>query len=360
MKTVSIVGARPQFIKAAAVGRILHRRNTDILLHTGQHYDYEMSALFFQELDIREPDINLGIGSGPHGWQTGKMLADIELVLLEERPDWVLVYGDTNSTLSGALAAAKLNIPLAHIEAGLRSFNKQMPEEINRLLTDHMSTLLFCPTVTAAQNLRAEGRATGVYVVGDVMYDAAMFYGTMAEGRSTVLAQLGLTPRKYLLATVHRPRNTDDTERLKSILAAFSEADQPVILPAHPRTAQAMEQASLPVPPNVIVTNPVGYLDMIVLERNARMILTDSGGVQKEAYYHRVPCITLREETEWIETVESGWNVLVGADRQEIARAVRDFRPPSEHPDYYGDGHAADRIVEMLACAERASSGETS
>jgi UDP-N-acetylglucosamine 2-epimerase len=345
---VSIVGARPQFIKAATVSRALRQRHTEFLVHTGQHYDHEMSALFFEELDILHPDENLGIGSGPHGWQTGEMLAGIERVLLDERPDWVLIYGDTNSTLAGALAAAKLNIPVAHVEAGLRSFNRRMPEEVNRVLTDHACNLLFCPTPLAAHNLRAEGIRAGVHVVGDVMYDAALYYGPLAEQRSTILERMRVMPKEYLLATVHRPRNTDVAGRLRSILAAFDQIGEPIVFPAHPRTRRAMNDAELKPPANVIMLEPVGYLDMVLLERNARLILTDSGGIQKEAYFYAVPCITLREETEWVETVEAGWNVLVGADRRAILRAVHDLAPPKDHPELYGDGHASAIIAELL------------
>ncbi len=345
---LSIVGARPQFIKAATVSRALRQRHREVLLHTGQHYDYGMSEQFFQELTIPAPDINLNVGSGPHGAQTAAMLEGIERALLQKKPDRVLVYGDTNSTLAGALAAAKLNIPVAHVEAGLRSFDRQMPEEINRVVTDHLSTQLFCPTPTAAHNLAQEDIRRGVYIVGDVMYDAALYYGQLAASQSTILARLALSPQGYLLATVHRAANTDHVERLRAIMDAFARIDAPIVLPLHPRTRQAIRRAEIVLACNVRAIEPVGYLDMIVLERNARLILTDSGGVQKEAYFYAVPCVTLRPETEWVETVHSGWNVLVDADREAIVRAAQTAAAPPTHPEYYGDGRAGERIAELL------------
>ncbi len=347
MKILSVVGARPQFIKAAPVSRALRQTVHEVLVHTGQHYDYGMSAVFFDELGIPEPDYNLGIGSGVHGWQTGQMLIRIEEVLLKERPNWALVYGDTNSTLAGALAAVKLHIPVAHVEAGLRSFNRAMPEEHNRVLTDHAADLLFCPTQTAVDNLAREGIVNGVHLVGDVMYDALLHNVALAEQRSGVLARLGLSPGHYALATLHRPANTDDPARLGAILAALEEIGQeyPVVFPVHPRTRQRLPQYPIS---NVQLTEPVGYLDMLVLEKNTRLILTDSGGVQKEAYLFGVPCLTLRDETEWVETVEAGWNLLVGADRAAIVRAAREFRPPGSPSPLFGDGRASQRIAAML------------
>jgi UDP-GlcNAc3NAcA epimerase len=348
MKVVSVVGARPQFIKAAPVSRQLRRRHGEVLLHTGQHYDRGMSQVFFDELDIPSPDVNLGIGSAHHGRQTGQMLGGIEAVLLEEQPDWALVYGDTNSTLAGALAAAKLHIPVAHVEAGLRSFNRRMPEEINRVLTDHVADLLFCPTQTAVDNLAAEGIASGVHHVGDVMCDAVLHNGALAAARSRILEALGLQPGTYLLATLHRPRNTDDPNRLRAIIEAFGSVGDPIVFPVHPRTRKAIRAQAQRVPRNVCLREPVGYLDMLQLERQARAILTDSGGVQKEAYLVGVPCVTLREETEWVETVQTGWNRLVGADGDEIVAAVRDIQVPDERPPLFGDGRAAERIVAIL------------
>jgi UDP-N-acetylglucosamine 2-epimerase len=360
VKILSVVGARPQFIKAAPVSRALRRVAHELLVHTGQHYDREMSAIFFEELQIPEPDYNLGVGSGSHGWQTGQMLIRLEEVLLAERPDGVLVYGDTNSTVAGALAAVKLHIPVAHVEAGLRSFNRRMPEEHNRVLTDHAADLLLCPTQTAVENLADEGIAQGVHLVGDVMLDAVLYNFGLAEERSGLLARLGLSPGDYALATVHRPRNTDDPARLQGILAALAEiaSEMPVVFPAHPRTQKAMGALKLPTShpfrkgseggSRLLVMEPVGYLDMLVLEKNARLILTDSGGVQKEAYFSAVPCLTLREETEWVETVEAGWNRLVGAERAVIVTAAHATWPGGKPPSVFGDGHAAERIADLL------------
>ena len=329
------------------VSRVLREKHTEVLVHTGQHYDGNMSAVFFDELGIPEPDVNLGIGSGRHGAQTGAMLTGIESVLLEEQPDWVLVYGDTNSTLAGALAAAKLHIPVAHVEAGLRSFNRAMPEEINRVIADHLSDLLLCPSQTAVDNLATEGIIRGVHLVGDVMADALAFAVERARNRPDVLDRLGVAQDCYLLATVHRAENTDDAVRLRSILAAFDALDEPLIFPVHPRTRRVIEALGYSFAPHVQLAEPVGYLDMVMLEKSARMILTDSGGIQKEAYWLGVPCVTLRDETEWIETVEAGWNVLVGADTEAILQAVHSS-PPAAHPALYGDGRTAGRIVEAL------------
>lgn len=349
MKIVSVIGARPQFIKAAPVSKEIRQTHREILLHTGQHYDRMMSEIFFRELGIPEPDYNLGIGSGHHGWQTGKMLSSIEEVLLQEKPDRVLVYGDTNSTLAGALAAVKLHIPVAHVEAGLRSFNREMPEEINRILTDHLSDLLLCATETAVHNLAAEGIQTGVHNVGDVMYDAVLYNIKIAWRSSRIMERLRLQPGAYLLTTVHRPRNTDRVENLRAILSAFESAGEPVIFPAHPRTQAALKKADLSVDSNVRIIEPVSYLDMLVLEQNARLILTDSGGMQKEAYFLGVPCITLRLETEWVETVEAGWNVIVGSDMERIVASIRGFQPKgSRCPEIFGDGRAAEKIYRLL------------
>jgi UDP-GlcNAc3NAcA epimerase len=352
MKVVSIVGARPQFIKAAPVSRVLRYRHTEVLVHTGQHYDDNMSAVFFDELDIPSPEYNLGVGSGTHGAQTGEMLARVEQVLMTERPDWVLVYGDTNSTLAGALAAAKLHIRVAHVEAGLRSFNRKMPEEINRVVTDHVSDLLLCPSQTAIANLAAEGITRGVYLVGDVMADAMAIAVKRAREHSDVLSRLGLVERGYLLVTVHRAENTDDVTHLRNILDALEALDEIVVFPLHPRTRGCMAGLGLSAlqsrARNLKILEPLGYLDMVRLEQSARMIVTDSGGVQKEAYWLGVPCITLRDETEWVETVEAGWNILVGTDVARIVHTVRSFTPPAMHPMLYGDGQTAARVVELL------------
>lgn len=356
MKILSIVGARPQFIKAAPVSHVLRQRHREVLVHTGQHYDADMSAVFFAELNLPEPDANLGIGSGSHGQQTGKMLAAIEEVLLVEKPDWTLVYGDTNSTLAGALAAVKLHVPVAHVEAGLRSFNRAMPEEHNRVLTDHCADLLFCPTQTAVDLLAREGVTQGVHLVGDVMVDALRSHTAVARARSTIVHAMGLTDRGYLLATIHRPYNTDVPENLRAILGAFDDiyraGGRPIVLPLHPRTRKVMAELNLQPPGGVRIVDPVGYLDMIALEQSAHLILTDSGGIQKEAYCLGVPCITLRPETEWVETVATGWNVLVQANRSAIVGAVIDrIWPTGTPPPVFGDGHAAERIVALLESA---------
>ncbi len=349
MKIVSVVGARPQFIKAAPVSRVLRERHTEVLVHTGQHYDPLMSDVFFDQLGIPQPDYNLGIGSASHGRQTGEMLAAIEAVLMDERPDWVLVYGDTNSTLAGALAAAKLHVPVAHVEAGLRSFNRHMPEEINRVLTDHVAALLFCPTDTAVRNLAAEGLTRGVHNVGDVMYDAVLHNSRLAAAHSRILDTLGLEPGRYLLATVHRPRNTDQPGHLRAIAAAFGELGETVVFPVHPRTRRAIAAAGAEFGANVRLIEPVGYLDSLALLASARRLLTDSGGMQKEAYFLGVPCVTLRGETEWVETLAGGWNVLVGADRAKIVAAVRRPPPVGQRGDHFGDGQASVKIVDILS-----------
>jgi len=355
VRVVAVVGARPQFIKAAVVSRALRRAGVqEFLLHTGQHYDDNMSQVFFDELDIPHPDINLGIGGGTHGQNTGRMLEAIEAVLLEERPDWVLVYGDTDSTLAGALAAVKLHIPVAHVEAGLRSFNRRMPEEINRVLTDRVSDLLFAPTETAVQNLRREGLPEDrIHLVGDVMYDAALYYGQKAERFSRILERLALQPKGYILVTVHRAENTDDPKRLKAILKGLAQVDfeVPVVFPVHPRTRKAIERYGfVSITKSLTLIEPVGYLDMVMLEKHARLIATDSGGVQKEAYFHRVPCVTLRTETEWVELVEAGWNVLAPPTSAQTINAALEAGLERRGQDVllYGNGHAAEKIVQWL------------
>ncbi|MDN7013592.1 UDP-N-acetylglucosamine 2-epimerase (non-hydrolyzing) [Methanoculleus sp. FWC-SCC3] len=359
MKIASIVGARPQFIKCAPVSRELRKEHEEILIHTGQHYDHGMSEVFFEELAIPKPDYNLGIGSGTHGRQTGAMLGAIEDVLEKEKPDVVLVYGDTNSTLAGALAAAKLHMPVAHVEAGLRSNDRRMPEEVNRVLTDHASDLLFCPTETAVANLAAEGVTKGVHLVGDVMLDAMNYNRGIAEERSRILEDIGVRPGEYLVVTVHRPSNTDDRENMAAILSALGETDRPVVFPVHPRTRKCLAGYGLltKMPENVRVVEPLGYLDMIRLMAHAEKILTDSGGVQKEAYMLGVPCITLRENTEWVETVEAGWNVLVGAGREKIVDAIRHFSPGTRQKSVFGDGNASVLIGKILARFQYARSG---
>ncbi len=325
MKIVTIVGARPQFIKAAAVSRKLQERHEEILVHTGQHYDYEMSGIFFDGMDLPKPKASLGVGSGSHGFQTGAMLKAIEDVLLVERPDCVLVYGDTNSTLAGALAASKLCVPIAHVEAGLRSFNRRMPEEINRVMADHLSD------------------------VGDVMLDVLNWAKQRAgANQSAILERFELSKQAYLLATVHRSENTDDVARMSSILSAFNALDEPVVFPVHPRARKIIIEMGFQPNPHVRLIDPVGYLDMVGLLGSARLILTDSGGLQKEAYWLGVPCLTLRNETEWVETVDAGWNILVGSDWNKIVDTVNSFSPPDSHPVLYGDGAAAVKCVDLL------------
>jgi UDP-GlcNAc3NAcA epimerase len=359
---ITVVGARPQFVKAAALCRAVSAWNeTDPrvrfrhdLLHTGQHYDEKLSQAFFDQLDIPAPARNLGVGSGPHGQQTGRMLEALEAECQQRQPDWVIVPGDTNSTLAGGLASAKLHIPVAHIEAGLRSFNRAMPEEINRILTDHLSDLLLCPTDTAVENLRKEGITRGVHQVGDVMYDAVLFYQARAEESSTVLRELALETGAFYLATIHRAENTDAPDRLSAILAALGELSRPVVLPLHPRTKNILEQRGVSLPSNVRAVPAMDYLDMLMLQKHARAVLTDSGGVQKEAYWMGTLCVTLRDQTEWTELVEAGVNRLAGADRHAIVEAVDEIEASGEKfPDstreLYGDGNSARHILEVLA-----------
>ena len=346
MKVLSVVGARPQFIKAAVLSRVLSRSHHEVLLHTGQHYDDCMSGQFLRELALPTPDYELGVGSGTHAQQTAKMLVGIEEAIVREQPDAMVVFGDTNSTLAGALAAAKVGIKIAHVEAGLRSFNRSMPEEVNRVLVDHLSTWLFCPSDSSAKNLETEGIFQGIHVVGDLMAEA--IESVDAAFSSAVFERLDLQPQQYLLATIHRAENTDDHERLKLLLVALASIEETVVLPIHPRTKQAIGGTGLAELSGIQFIDPVGYADMVALERSARMILTDSGGVQKEAYWLGGPCLTLREETEWTETVEAGWNVLTGVDAQRILKTVRMFEPPSERPALYSEGRASDRIVALL------------
>jgi UDP-GlcNAc3NAcA epimerase len=358
MKIVTIVGARPQFIKAAVVSRVLRSvsKAREILVHTGQHYDEKMSDIFFKELEIQRPDYHLGVGSGFHGAQTGRMLEAVEQVLLEEKPDWVLVYGDTNSTLAGALAAVKLHISVAHVEAGLRSFNRRMPEEINRVLTDHASDLLFAPTQAAVENLCREGiPEERIHLVGDVMYDAALYYGEKARRESRVLERLGLRPESYILVTIHRAENTDDPLRLRAIVEGLCEVGKsvPVVFPVHPRTRKALERHRLfdEAVAYLRLIDPVGYLDMVMLEQNARLIATDSGGVQKEAFFYRVPCVTLRGETEWVELVELGWNRLVYPhSANAVANGITEglASPGGMEREPYGNGRSGELIVQRL------------
>jgi UDP-GlcNAc3NAcA epimerase len=357
MKILTVIGARPQFIKAAAVSRLLRAEpgTSEILVHTGQHYDGNMSDVFFTELGIPKPDHHLGVGSGSHGAMTGRMLEKIEAVVLAEKPDVLLVYGDTNSTLAGALAAAKLHVPVAHVEAGLRSFNMRMPEEVNRVLTDHVSKWLFCPTRAAVDNLKREGIADDrVQLVGDVMYDVTL----AARNADRRVDPWEVTPENYILATIHRAENTDDPARLAAIFGGLTVVARsvPVLIPLHPRTRAILNRDGAAGTTGVRLIDPVGYLDMACLERHARLVVTDSGGVQKEAFFHRVPCVTLRDETEWVELVELGWNRLVPPtsakavlDGISAALGKKDYRDPP--PDLYGGGRAAERIVAALTTA---------
>jgi UDP-GlcNAc3NAcA epimerase len=349
MLVLSVVGNRPQFIKSAPLSLALREAGIDeVVLHTGQHYDRELSEVFFEELELGPPKYHLGVGSGTHAAQTARMLPGIEDAVLAERPDAVVVFGDTNSTLAGALATAKTNVPIAHVEAGLRSFDRAMPEEVNRIVADALSTLLLCPSDTAVANLRREGKTEGVHQVGDVMYDANLKLAPIARERSTALGNTGLEPRGYVLATVHREANARP-EPLRAVLDGLGRLDEPVLFPAHPRTRTVFDAESLERPANVRILPPLGYLDFAALASQARAIATDSGGVQKEAYWYGVPCVTLRAETEWVETVEAGWNTLVGTDPDRIAAALAEPAPPAARPDLYGDGRAADRIADLLS-----------
>lgn len=348
MRVCSIVGARPQFIKAAVVSQALAQAGIEeILVHTGQHYDIQLDRIFFEELDLPVPHVHLGVGSGTHALQTGQMMIRLEAALLELQPppDWVLVYGDTNSTLAGALVAAKLKLPLAHVEAGLRSFNRHMPEEINRVVTDHLSQLLFAPTQTAVENLRREGITQGVHLTGDVMLEAVRTYAIVAQRKWSLGQLIPYASGRYYLATVHRAENTDNPVRLKGIFEGLGRLDGPVVLPLHPRTRARLD-GSIQIPANVKLHEPVGYLAMLLLIQNARAVLTDSGGVQKEAFWLGVPCVTLREETEWVETLEGGWNQLAGTDPDRIAAAAR--ARPLGHPVSLDIESASTHIVRLL------------
>ncbi|MEJ2614212.1 MAG: UDP-N-acetylglucosamine 2-epimerase (non-hydrolyzing) [Ignavibacteriaceae bacterium] len=348
-KILSIVGARPQFIKYGPLGKKLKQKFEERLLHTGQHYDKNMSDLFFEELNIDEPDINLGVGSYSHGKQTAVMLEKIEDELLRFKPDLVIVFGDTNSTLAGALASVKLHIRTAHVEAGLRSFNKEMPEEINRILTDHCSDLLFCPTETAVNNLKKENIDKGIFFTGDIMYEAFIGNQKIAETRSDIINRLGLKENDYFLATLHRAENTDNIENLKNITGAFNEIDSTVILPLHPRTDKIIKQNDIKLNSNIRLIEPVGYLDMLSLIGNCKKVLTDSGGLQKETFFADKFCKTLRNETEWVETLNDNKNVLCGTDPEKIKKEAlkeeEDFKT-DYHP--FGTGDTSEKIIEVI------------
>lgn len=359
LKIITIVGARPQFIKAAAVSRAIKNEYKsevcEIIVHTGQHHDSNLSQVFFDELDIPHPKFNLKIAGGTHGLMTGRMLESIENVCIQEKPDWVLIYGDTNSTVAGALAAAKLHIPIAHVEAGLRSFNMRMPEEINRIIADRISTLLFCPTEIAIKNLTREGLTKGVFNVGDVMYDVAIFYRNICRQRSKIIQQLRIDS-EFALVTCHRAENTDNPDNLKSILNSLKIISNklPIIFPIHPRTLKQIKKFDLlGYLKYLTVIQPLPFLDMMALEQAARLIFTDSGGVQKEAFFYDVPCVTMRSETEWVETIEMGMNTLTGANTENIIEAannvlnnIGNIKGSLLNP--YGDGKSAEKIIAQI------------
>lgn len=361
MKIITIVGARPQFIKAAPFSEVFRKENKEILIHTGQHYDENMSEIFFQELKIPKPDYNLCVGSGFHGEQTGKMLIGIEKIIHKEHPDGVLVYGDTNSTLAGALAASKLHVPVFHAESGLRSYNKLMPEEQNRVLTDHISSLLLCPTETAVKNLKREGIVKGVVNTGDIMYDAVLRNFEISKNKYgqgkwlNILNKaneitLSVEVNEYYLATIHRAENTDDKNKLIEIFSALEDLSKPVIVPIHPRTKTKVREIDIRLS-NVSIVEPVGYLLMLYLVANSSMVITDSGGLQKEAYFLKTPCTTLRDQTEWVETLDNGWNTLSSVDHNKILYNVnRDVSTcvKKDGDELFGDGNAAWKIYESI------------
>ncbi len=351
MKIISIVGARPEFIQTVPVSKALRARHHEILVHTGQHYDYQMSQTFFDELGVPAPDYNLEAGSGAHARQTADMLVRLEEVFLAEKPDLVIIRGDTNSTLAGALAAGKLHIPTAHIEAGERSFDRRMPEEINRLVADSLADIHFCASQAALQHLAAEGITASAHWVGDVMLDVMQQNRALAARKSTILSRLNLHPGHYALVTVHRAANTDNPARLRQIIAGLNSVTETIVFPAHPRTKKVLDQLGITLNPHILLIDPVGYFDIVTLEDNARIIATDSGGVQREAYFLGKPCLTLRDETEWVETVAAGWNMLVGAEAERIHAAWFSFTPPAAQPPIFGDGRAGERICQILTDA---------
>ena len=346
MKIINVVGARPQFIKVKPIADELNKRKIEhLLVHTGQHYDYEMSKVFFEGLQIHQPDYNLEVGSSSHGRQTAEMLASLETLFVKEKPDVVIVYGDTNSTLSAALAASKMGIPIAHIEAGLRSYRKDMPEEINRVLTDHVSSLLFCPTETAVKNLYGENINRGIHHVGDIMFDV---FASEIDKPNNILQTLKITEKDYYLLTMHRQENTKDTKKIEAVLNVLDRTGKPVVFPVHPRTGQLIKTIQDNYK-NIKFIEPVGYSDMINLEKNAIAVLTDSGGMQKEAYFAKVPCITLRKETEWVETLDGGWNRIVGTDPEKIRSAIEtNFNADIEQKNYFGDGQSAQKTIDII------------
>jgi UDP-N-acetylglucosamine 2-epimerase (non-hydrolysing)/UDP-GlcNAc3NAcA epimerase len=349
---LTVIGNRPQFVKAAAVSRLLRADHEELLVHTGQHYDDELSRIFFEELGVPAPDVRLDAGGGSNSEQTARILGLLSGVVADVKPELVLVYGDTNSTLAGALAGALAKVPVAHVEAGMRSFDRAMPEELNRVLTDHASDLLLCSTQTAITNLDREHAGGEAHLVGDVMADVSLAFRPIAQERSRALQEHALEPDGYLLATAHRPGNVDIPDRLERLVTLLEAMPLPVLLPLHPRTRLRLETTGLAgrleAAPRVRLTPPLGYLDFLKLTMHARAVLTDSGGVQKEAYLLGTPCVTLRESTEWVETVEAGWNTLVGLDRDAALGALERPSPPAERPELYGGGHAGERVCEVL------------
>jgi UDP-N-acetylglucosamine 2-epimerase len=361
MKIVTVLGARPQFIKAAILSKELRKNNQEIIIHTGQHYDIEMSDVFFKEMGIPDPEYNLEVGSASHAQQTAEMMLKLEKCFISLNPDLILLYGDTNSTLAATITAAKLEIPIAHVEAGPRMFDKSVPEEMNRIVTDHLSTLLFAPTKKSIKNLQNEGLENGAYLTGDVMLDLFMYFSKEADKRSNILEKLDLKEKDYILATVHRARNTDVKENLKAITGAFLNIseEEKIVFPVHPRTDKFLREYGLYDPlnenPNILLIKPVGYLDMNILTRNAKKIVTDSGGLQREAYYAKVPCITLDTSTAWQEIVEEGWNVIFEDYKNKefipedvIDKTIRSFEPKGEYSDIFGDGKAAQKICDII------------
>lgn len=350
MKILSVVGARPQFIKLAVLSREIRKRFDEVIVHTGQHYDIEMSKVFFEQLNIPNPDYNLEVGSGSHAKQIGNIIIRLEKILIKENPSLVLVYGDTNSTLGGALCAAKLGISVCHVESGMRSYDK-IPEEINRVIADHISDIFFCTTETAVGNLENEGITKNVFLVGDLMIDALVNHIKIAEKKSSILKELGLRRNAYMLTTIHRAENTEDKLKLKSILNGLLQSKENIILPLHPRTKKYLQDYTLIGKignSNIRIIKPLPYLDMLMLEKNSRKIITDSGGVQKEAYFFKVPCITLRDITEWKETVENGFNILVGSDSSKIYKAIKNFKIRKKHMQFYGKGDASKKMADIL------------
>lgn len=348
MKIISVVGARPQFIKLAILSKELRENHNEIIIHTGQHYDDNMSRYFFEEMQIAKPDYNLNIGSGSHGKQTAEMLIGLEDIFLHQKPDVVITFGDTNTTLATGLAATKLNIPVAHVEAGLRSHNREMPEEINRILTDHISDYLFAPTLTAMENIKSENLYGKPFLVGDVMYDSLLYYGKIAEQKSRILKNLKLKQKEYILLTLHRPYNVDNIQKLQNIFSALKQTKRFIVLPVHPRTCKMIESTNTIIPENISIIEPLGYLDFIFLQKHSEKIITDSGGIQKEAYLNGIPCITIRPETEWIETVKAGWNVLVGDKKDQLIENCLHFKPSHNRPRYFGDGDSSKKIISIL------------